>query len=161
MTSKNKVKNQVEQLKVKPTNYLTPPYRKPTPQEQQRYEQSKQLSILPILQPTPQQLPQQQTSQQHLVSGLNPIDNDILKKIKKLYKDDHDGFDSDYNLMKERGESPQEWYDQMFDQVGKPKPRTITSTKSKTTTTTPKKSKLELKKQKEEMLDWLNNVKIQ
>ena len=101
----------------------------------------------------------------HLVSGINPIDNDILKKIKKLYKDDPEGFESDYNLMKERGESPQEWYDQMFDQVGKPKPRTISSTKSKTTTTQqptspPNKSKKDLKKQKEEMLDWLNNVKI-
>ena len=103
------------------------------------------------------------TTQIHLVSGINPIDNDILKKIKKLYKDDPDGFESDYNLMKERGESPQEWYEQMFDQVGKPKPRTISSAKTTTTqqtTTTPKRSKLELKKQKEEMLDWLNNVRI-
>ena len=162
MKSTTRTKNQSEGLKVnRRENHLIPPYKQTTQQEQQQYEVSRQLSILPILQPTPQQLPQQQTSQQHLVSGLNPIDNDILKKIKKLYKDDPDGFDSDYNLMKERGESPQEWYDQMFDQVGKPKPRTITSTKSKTTTTTPKKSKLELKKQKEEMLDWLNNVKIQ
>ncbi|KZR73514.1 hypothetical protein [Prochlorococcus marinus] len=106
----------------------------------------------PYNKPTPRQLPKQ-----HLVSGINPIDNDILKKIKKLYKDDPEGFESDYNLMKERGESPQEWYDQMFDQVSKP--RTISSTKSKPTTT-PKRSKLELKKQKQEMLDWLNNVRI-
>ena len=61
MKSKSQVKNQGEQLQVNRPNYLIPPYRKPTPQEQQRYEQSKQLTILPILQPTPQQLlhPQQ------------------------------------------------------------------------------------------------------
>ena len=166
MNYQPQLKNQGKQLKVnKSTNYLIPPYRKPTPKEQQRYEQSKQFSILPILQQTPRQLPQQQTGKQHLVSGLNPIDNDLLKKIKKLYKDDPEGYESDYNLMKERGESPQEWYDQMFDQVSKPSPRTISSTKSKPTTTqqpttTPKRSKLELKKQKQEMLDWLNNVRI-
>lgn len=53
------------------------------------------------------------------VSGIHPSDDDILKKIRKLYKDDPEGFDSDYGLMKERGETPQEWYDQMFDQVKK------------------------------------------
>lgn len=55
--------NQGEKLKEKRPNYLTPPYRKPTPQEQQRYEQSNQLSILPILQPIPQQLIQHQPQQ--------------------------------------------------------------------------------------------------
>ena len=52
--------NQGKKLKVNRPNYLTPPYRKPTPKEQQRYEQSKQLSILPILQLTPSELLQQQ-----------------------------------------------------------------------------------------------------
>ncbi len=118
MTSKTKVKNQGETLKVNPTNYLTPPYRKPTPQEQQRFEQSKQLSILPILQPTPQQLVQHQQVQK-----------------------------------------PQP--------VVKTKPTTKPTTNHKqgslplSSTTTPKKSKKDLKKQKEEMLEWLNNVKIQ
>ena len=52
-----------EQLKIKQPNYLIPPYRKPTAEEQQRYQQSNQLSILPILQPTPQQLIQHQQVQ--------------------------------------------------------------------------------------------------
>ena len=63
MQTKTQVKNQGEQLQVNRPNYLIPPYRKPTPQEQQRYEQSKQLTILPILQPTPQQLIQHQQVQ--------------------------------------------------------------------------------------------------
>ena len=63
LRSKQAQPNASRQLKVQRTNYLTPPYRKPTPQEQQRYEQSKQLSILPILQPTPQQLIQHQQVQ--------------------------------------------------------------------------------------------------
>ena len=48
------------------TSFVVPPYRKPTPEEQQRFEKSRQLSILPmssdaalILQPTPEQLLQQ------------------------------------------------------------------------------------------------------
>ena len=48
------------------TSIVVPPYRKPTPEEQQRFEKSRQLSILPmssdaalILQPTPEQLLQQ------------------------------------------------------------------------------------------------------
>jgi len=105
------------------TSFVVPPYRKPTPEEQQRFEKSRQLSILPmsseaalILQPTPEQLLQQN-----------------IEKIR---------------------------------QVVKPKPKTKSSTQSKTTTTQqpttkPKRSKEDLKKQKEEMLDWLNNVKIQ
>ncbi len=52
-----------EQLKIKQPNYLIPPCRKPTAEEQQRYQQSNQLSILPILQPTPQQLIQHQQVQ--------------------------------------------------------------------------------------------------
>ncbi len=52
--------NQGKQLKVNRPNYLTPPYRKPTAKEQQRYEQSKQLTILPVIQPTPKQLIQHQ-----------------------------------------------------------------------------------------------------
>ena len=84
----------------KVSNRLEAPYKKPTAK------------------PIPHQLPNQQ-----LVSGMNPVDNDILKKIKKLYKDDPDGYESDLNLMKERGETPQEWYDQMFDQVGNPAPQ--------------------------------------
>ena len=101
MKSKSQVKNKGEELKVERPNYLIPPYRKTTPQEQKQYEQSKQLTILPILQPTPHQLIQHQ-------------------------------------------------------QVQKPKQvRTKPTTKP---TPTPKK---DLKKQKEEMLDWLNNIKIQ
>jgi len=111
------VKNHSEGLKVtRKVNHLVPPYKQTTPQEQQRFEKSRQLPIVPILQPTPEQLLQQN-----------------IEKIR---------------------------------QVVKPKPRTKSSTKSKTTTTQqpttkPKRSKEDLKKQKEEMLDWLNNVKIQ
>ena len=111
------VKNHSEGLKVtRRVNHLIPPYKQTTPQEQQRFEKSRQLPIVPILQPTPEQLLQQN-----------------IEKIR---------------------------------QVVKPKPRTKSSTQSKTTTTQqpttkPKRSKEDLKKQKEEMLDWLNNVKIQ
>ena len=111
------VKNHSEGLKVtRKVNHLVPPYKQTTPQEQQRFEKSRQLPIVPILQPTPEQLLQQN-----------------IEKIR---------------------------------QVVKPKPRTKSSTQSKTTTTQqpttkPKRSKEDLKKQKEEMLDWLNNVKIQ
>jgi len=111
------VKNHSQGLKVnRKVNHLVPPYKQTTPQEQQRFEKSRQLPIVPILQPTPEQLLQQN-----------------IEKIR---------------------------------QVVKPKPRTKSSTKSKTTTTQqpttkPKRSKEDLKKQKEEMLDWLNNVKIQ
>ena len=59
MKTKTQVKNQGEQLKVKRTNYLTPPYTKPSKEEMSRWEQSKQLTILPILQPTPSELLQQ------------------------------------------------------------------------------------------------------
>ena len=55
-----KVNNQGEQLKVKRINYLTPPYTKPSNEERKRWEQSKQLSILPPLQPTPKELLQHQ-----------------------------------------------------------------------------------------------------
>ncbi len=48
------------------TSFVVPPYRKPTPEEQQRFEKSRQLSILPmsseaalILQPYPGELLQQ------------------------------------------------------------------------------------------------------
>jgi len=111
------VKNHSQGLKVnRKVNHLVPPYKQTTPQEQQRFEKSRQLPIVPILQPTPEQLLQQN-----------------IEKIR---------------------------------QVVKPKPRTKSSTQSKTTTTQqpttkPKRSKEDLKKQKEEMLDWLNNVKIQ
>ena len=111
------VKNHSQGLKVnRKVNHLIPPYNQTTPQEQQRFEKSRQLPIVPILQPTPEQLLQQN-----------------IEKIR---------------------------------QVVKPKPRTKSSTKSKTSTTQqpttkPKRSKEDLKKQKEEMLDWLNNVKIQ
>ena len=111
------VKNHSQGLKVnRKVNHLIPPYKKTTPQEQQRFEKSRQLPIVPILQPTPEQLLQQN-----------------IEKIR---------------------------------QVVKPKPRTKSSTQSKTSTTQqpttkPKRSKEDLKKQKEEMLDWLNNVKIQ
>ena len=111
------VKNHSQGLKVnRKVNHLIPPYKQTTPQEQKRFEKSRQLPIVPILQPTPEQLLQQN-----------------IEKIR---------------------------------QVVKPKPRTKSSTKSKTTTTQqpttkPKRSKEDLKKQKEEMLDWLNNVKIQ
>ena len=111
------VKNHSEGLKVtRRVNHLIPPYKQTTPQEQKRFEKSRQLPIVPILQPTPEQLLQQN-----------------IEKIR---------------------------------QVVKPKPRTKSSTKSITTTTQqpttePKRSKEDLKKQKEEMLDWLNNVRIQ
>ena len=111
------VKNHSEGLKVtRRENHLIPPYKQTTPQEQKRFQKSRQLPIVPILQPTPEQLLQQN-----------------IEKIR---------------------------------QVVKPKPRTKSSTQSKTSTTQqpttkPKRSKEDLKKQKEEMLDWLNNVKIQ
>ncbi len=113
------VKNHSEGLKVtRRVNHLIPPYKQTTPQEQKRFEKSRQLPIVPILQPTPEQLLQQN-----------------IENIKQLVKT-------------------------------KPNPRTKSSTKSKTSTTQqpttkPKRSKEDLKKQKEEMLDWLNNVKIQ
>ncbi len=70
MKTKSQVKNQGEELKVKRTNYLTPPYTKPSDEERKRWEQSKQLTILPPLQPTPQQLIQHQ-------QGMNP--NQLVK----------------------------------------------------------------------------------
>ena len=109
-----------EQLKIKQPNYLIPPYRKPTAEEQQRYQQSNQLSILPILQPTPQQLIQHQEVQ--------------VQKPKQLVK---------------------------TKPTIKPSPKHKQGTLPLSTSTTPKNSKTDLKKQKEEMLNWLNNVKIQ
>ena len=61
------VKNHSEGLKVtRRENHLIPPYKQTTPQEQQRFEKSRQLPIVPmsseaalILQPTPEQLLQQ------------------------------------------------------------------------------------------------------
>ena len=54
------VKNHSQGLKVnRKVNHLIPPYKKTTPQEQQRFEKSRQLPIVPILQPTPEQLLQQ------------------------------------------------------------------------------------------------------
>ena len=58
------VKNHSEGLKVnRKVNHLIPPYKQTTPQEQQRFEKSRQLPIVPmsseaalILQPTPEQL---------------------------------------------------------------------------------------------------------
>ena len=41
------------------TSFVVLPYRKPTPEEQQRFEKSRQLPIVPILQPTPGELLQQ------------------------------------------------------------------------------------------------------
>ena len=60
MKSTTRRKNQSEGLKVnRRENHLIPPYKQTTQQEQQRYEQSRQLSILPILQPFPGELIQQ------------------------------------------------------------------------------------------------------
>jgi len=57
MKSTTRSMNQSEGLKVnKKVNHLLPPYNQTTQQEQQQYEKSRQLSILPILQPTPSQL---------------------------------------------------------------------------------------------------------
>ena len=54
------VKNHSQGLKVnRKVNHLIPPYKQTTPQEQQRFEKSRQLPIVPILQPTPEQLLQQ------------------------------------------------------------------------------------------------------
>ena len=54
------LKNHSEGLKVtRRVNHLIPPYKQTTPQEQQRFEKSRQLPIVPILQPTPEQLLQQ------------------------------------------------------------------------------------------------------
>ena len=73
MNTNTKVKNQGEQLKVKRTNYLTPPYTKPSEEERKRWEQSKQLTILPPLQPTPQQLIQhQQVKNPNQLAKSNP-----------------------------------------------------------------------------------------
>ena len=60
MKSTTRSMNQSEGLKVnRRENHLIPPYKQTTQQEQQRYEQSRQLSILPILQPFPGELIQQ------------------------------------------------------------------------------------------------------
>ncbi len=60
MKSTTRSMNQSEGLKVnKKVNHLLPPYNQTTQQEQQRYEKSRQLSILPILQPFPGELIQQ------------------------------------------------------------------------------------------------------
>ena len=57
MNNQPQVRNHSEGLKVnRKVNHLIPPYKQTTPQEQQRFEKSRQLSIVPILQPTPQQL---------------------------------------------------------------------------------------------------------
>ena len=54
------VKNHSQGLKVnRKVNHLVLPYKQTTPQEQQRFEKSRQLPIVPILQPTPEQLLQQ------------------------------------------------------------------------------------------------------
>ena len=90
MKSKTKVKNQGEQLKVKRTNYPIPPYRKTTSQEQQRYEQSNQLSIIPTLHPTTQQLIQHQQVQkpkQIVKTRPNPTPTpkkDLKKQLKEM-----------------------------------------------------------------------------
>ena len=58
------VKNHSEGLKVnRRVNHLIPPYKQTTPQEQERFEKSRQLPILPILQPTPEQLLNQRVEQ--------------------------------------------------------------------------------------------------
>ncbi len=105
------VKNHSQGLKVnRKVNHLIPPYKQTTPQEQKRFEKSRQLPIVPILQPTPEQLLQQN-----------------IENIKQLVKT-------------------------------KPKPRTKSSTQSKPTK--PIQPKRNLKKEKEEALEWLNNLRI-
>ena len=67
MNNQPQVRNHSEGLKVnRKVNHLIPPYKQTTPQEQQRFEKSRQLPIVPmsseaalILQPTPEQLLQQ------------------------------------------------------------------------------------------------------
>ena len=51
------LKNQGKKLKVnQPINYLIPPYSKTSTEEVKKCKDSKQLSILPVLQQTPKQL---------------------------------------------------------------------------------------------------------
>ena len=82
MKSTTRSMNQSEGLKVnKKVNHLLPPYNQTTQQEQQQYEKSRQLSILPILQPTPSQLIHLQTNQS--------IPNHLLSYKKSLFLNQH------------------------------------------------------------------------
>ncbi len=68
------VKNHSQGLKVnRKVNHLIPPYNQTTPQEQQRFEKSRQLPIVPILQPTPEQLLQQNIEKIRQVVKPKPI----------------------------------------------------------------------------------------
>ena len=68
------VKNHSQGLKVnRKVNHLIPPYKQTTPQEQQRFEKSRQLPIVPILQPTPEQLLQQNIEKIRQVVKPKPI----------------------------------------------------------------------------------------
>ena len=51
------------------------------------------------------------------VAAIHPSDEKLLKKIKKLYRDDPEGFESDYRIHQQSGETMLEWYEQFFDQV--------------------------------------------
>ena len=67
-------KNHSQGLKVnRKVNHLVPPYKQTTPQEQQRFEKSRQLPIVPILQPTPEQLLQQNIGKIRQVVKPKPI----------------------------------------------------------------------------------------
>ena len=64
MKIKKSSTNQKEQLKVnQTTSCLMPPYQKPSKEEMNRWKESEQLSILPVLQPTPKELLQHQEVQ--------------------------------------------------------------------------------------------------
>ena len=68
------VKNHSEGLKLnRKVNHLIPPYKQTTPQEQERFEKSRQLPIVPILQPTPEQLLQQNIEKIRQVVKPKPI----------------------------------------------------------------------------------------
>ena len=71
------VKNHSQGLKVnRKVNHLIPPYKQTTPQEQKRFEKSRQLPIVPILQPTPEQLLQQNIEKIRQV--VKPVECDIF-----------------------------------------------------------------------------------
>ncbi len=76
------VKNHSEGLKVtRRENHLIPPYKQTTPQEQERFEKSRQLPIVPILQPTPEQLLQQNIEKIRQVVKPKPRTKSSTKSI--------------------------------------------------------------------------------
>ena len=81
MNYQPQVNNQAKKLKVnQPTNYLIPPYNRPSKEELQRWRESQQLSIIPALQPKPKDLLQpQQVQKEKQVVKSKPKSNQSTK----------------------------------------------------------------------------------